>query len=142
MEAPNGEQNLSVSYALRARVLAPLSALAQQTPSPPEAPYYYGPGPWRMWGGWGDGYGWSFGWLFPFFMMLCVFFACAASIYFLFARGPYRHHWGMPGQMMGGRWSYGDPSQSALQILNERFARGETQKDEYEEKKAAILAGR
>jgi len=36
---------------------------------------------------------------------------------------------------------WGDPSHSALQILNERFARGEIQKDEYPEKKAAILSG-
>jgi uncharacterized membrane protein len=35
----------------------------------------------------------------------------------------------------------GDPSHSALQILNERYARGEIQKDEYTEKKAAILSG-
>jgi len=41
--------------------------------------------------------------------------------------------WG-PGQ------SGGDPTYSALQILNERFARGEIQKQEYEEKKAAILS--
>jgi uncharacterized membrane protein len=34
-----------------------------------------------------------------------------------------------------------DPSHSALQILNERFARGEIQKDEYAEKKAAIVSG-
>jgi uncharacterized membrane protein len=37
-------------------------------------------------------------------------------------------------------WS--DRSHSALQILNERFARGEIQKDEYGEKKVAILSGR
>ena len=36
---------------------------------------------------------------------------------------------------------WGAPSHSALQILNERFARGEIQKDEYAEKKAAILSG-
>jgi uncharacterized membrane protein len=30
---------------------------------------------------------------------------------------------------------------SALQILNERLARGEIQKDEYTDKKAAILSG-
>ena len=35
----------------------------------------------------------------------------------------------------------GDPTHSALQILNERFARGEIEKDEYEAKKAAILSG-
>jgi uncharacterized membrane protein len=43
-----------------------------------------------------------------------------------------------------GAWSSpsGDPTHSALQILNERFARGEIPKQEYEEKKAAILSGR
>jgi uncharacterized membrane protein len=46
-----------------------------------------------------------------------------------------RHHWGPPSRM------WGDPSHSALQILNERFARGEIQKNEYTEKKAAILSG-
>jgi uncharacterized membrane protein len=42
-------------------------------------------------------------------------------------------------------WSAGarrDPTQSALQILNERYAKGEIQKPEYEERKAAILSSR
>jgi uncharacterized membrane protein len=41
------------------------------------------------------------------------------------------------------RWgpSWCGPSHSALQILNDRFARGEIQKAEYEEKKVAILSG-
>jgi uncharacterized membrane protein len=37
--------------------------------------------------------------------------------------------------------SWADPTSSALQILNERFAKGEIQKAEYEDKKAAILSG-
>jgi uncharacterized membrane protein len=44
----------------------------------------------------------------------------------------------------GGHWTppwHGSPH-SALQILGERFARGEIQKEEYEERKAAILSGR
>jgi uncharacterized membrane protein len=36
---------------------------------------------------------------------------------------------------------WGDPSHSALQILNERFARSEIQKEEYTEKKGALLSG-
>jgi Short C-terminal domain len=43
-----------------------------------------------------------------------------------------------PAHMMHRPW--GNPSHSALQILNERFARGEFQKDEYAEKKAALLS--
>jgi uncharacterized membrane protein len=38
--------------------------------------------------------------------------------------------------------SSGDPAYSALQILNERFARSEIQQQEYEEKKVAILSSR
>jgi uncharacterized membrane protein len=36
----------------------------------------------------------------------------------------------------------GDRHRAPLQILAERFARGEIRKEEYEEKRAAILAGR
>lgn len=115
---------------------APLQANAQQPSQPPASPQdYYGPGPWHhMWGG---GYGWHGWWMFP-LMMLCMiaFFA----VIFFFARGLCGHgcpHLGPPSRMGGS-----DPSYSALQILNERFARGEIKKDEYTEKKATILSGR
>jgi putative membrane protein len=117
-------------------LIAPLQAIAQQ-PSQPSTPpqEYYGPGPWHhMWGG---GYGFHGWWMFP-MMILCVIIVCA--VLFLIFRGLCGHgchHWGPPSRMGGG-----DPSHSALQILNERFARGEIQKEEYADKKATILSGR
>ena len=120
-------------------VIAPLHAFAQQAPTPAPSPpdWYWRPGPWHMWG---DSYGWHFWWM-PFLMMLFMLLVCGAVIYFLFARGGWgggMHH-GPMGHMMDRMWS--PPTHSALQILNERFARGEIQKDEYEDKKAAILSG-
>ena len=118
----------------------PLQAIAQQPSQPPAPPQeYYGPGPWHhMWGG---GYGWHGWWMFP-MMMLCmiVFFAV---IFFiaraLCGRGLCGHgcHHGGPSSRTGV-----DPNFSALQILNERFARGEIQKEEYADKKTTILSGR
>ncbi len=116
-------------------LIDPLQAIAQQaTPQPPEN--YYGPSPWHMWYG---GYGWHFWWMFP--LMMLFMFMIFAVIFFL-ARGfcgHGSHQWGPPSHMMNRAW--GDPSYSALQILNERFARGEIQKEEYAEKKTAILSG-
>ncbi len=120
-------------------LIEPLQAIAQQTPAPtgPQPPQgYYWPGPGHMWG---NGYGWHNWGMFP-AMLLFVLLICAI-IFFVARRScPYgSHHWGPPSHMMNRTW--GDPSHSALQILNERFARGEIQKDEYEQKKAAILSG-
>jgi putative membrane protein len=117
-----------------------LEAIAQQSqPSTaPPQPQWYGPGPWHMWN---DGYGWHF-WLMGPMMMLFMLLICAAVLYLLFAHrssGGGMHHGGPPWHMGDRMWS--PPTHSAMQILNERFARGEIQKDEYEDKKAAILSG-
>lgn len=118
----------------------PLLALAQQTPAPP-APQYYAPywhGPGHMWGG-------GFWWGGP--LMMLGFIAVCILIVFLLSRrsggGWHHHHHHGPWHMRGGSPgpdAFGDPTYSALQILNERFARGEIQKQEYEEKKAAIIS--
>ena len=117
-----------------------LDAFAQQAPpqtSPPQ-PQWYGPGPWHMWN---DGYGWHSWWMGP-MMMLIMLLICLAVFSLLFGHRPWAGgmHRGGPPWHMGDR-SWSPPTHSALQILNERFARGEIQKDEYEDKKAAILAG-
>jgi putative membrane protein len=114
---------------------APFQAMAQQQApaTGPQPPYYYGPGPWHVWGGGG----FQFWWICP--LMLLFMLLIFGAVFFLVRRpgheGP--HHWGPPWQMMHGA----PPTHSALQILNERFARGEIQKEEYEEKKGTILSG-
>jgi putative membrane protein len=74
-------------------------------------------GPWHMWGGWG------FWWVFPLLMMvfiaMCVFF--------------------MARMLWGHGHSHGDHTGSALQILNERFARGEISKEEYENRRSVLV---
>jgi putative membrane protein len=112
----------------------PLLAFAQQ-PTGPQQPPWDWPGPWHMWSG-----GWGFWWIFPLFMLFMIIICVA--IFFLGHRlGSGPHHWG-PWQMMDRGRSWGDPTYSALQILNERFAKGEIEKQEYEEKKAVILSSR
>ena len=113
-------------------IVEPLQAIAQQAaPQPPQdylPPHnYFAHGPW-------DGYSGHFFWMFP---LMIMFFLLICGAIFFFAR--VMHHWGPPSHTMNRPW--GDPTYSALQILNERYARGEIQKDEYTEKKAAILSG-
>ena len=64
-------------------------------------------------------------------MMLFMMLICGVGVYFLSSRlssGPMDRQW--------------NTSYSALGILDERYARGEIQKEEYQERKAAILSGR
>lgn len=105
------------------------AALASAQPAP-EAPYW--PGPWHMWSG-----GWGFWWIFPLLMCFFVIAVCV-GVFLLMQRGGHAAPW----HMGAGRLPWGDdPTYSALQLLNERFARGEIQKPEYEDRKAAILSG-
>ncbi len=108
--------------------------LAQQTEQPPPWGWY---GPTHAMGG----FGWGLWWMMP-LMMLFFFLMCGVFLWVLFLRGG-AHHWGPPWHRMGGSGgSWRDPTRSALQILNERFAKGEIDKAEYEERKATILASR
>jgi putative membrane protein len=127
MEDSVMRKNLSVLPLLAFTLIRsfPAIAQAQQQPTAPPQNYYW-PGPGHMM--------WGFGWgMFP---MMLLFFVLFCIVAFFFVRG-----------CMGGthRWGpshpWGDPTHSGLQILNERFAKGEIQKEEYNERKAAILSG-
>ena len=111
-------------------VMLPLQALAQaQPPTAPQLPQWYGHGPWWMWG---DGVGWQYWWICP--LMILFMIVVFAAIFFTVRRSSGDGtHAGDP------RWR--SASHSALQILSERFARGEIAREEYEEKKTAILSG-
>jgi len=118
-------------------ITEPFQAIAQQAaPQPPQdylPPHgYFAHGPWGHYG-----YGGHF-WMFP-LMIMFFLLICGAIFFFAHRSGCCRgmHHWGPQSHSMGG-----DSTYSALQILNERFARGEIQKDEYADKKASILSGR
>jgi len=110
----------------------PLLAFSQQTQQPP----WDWHGPWHMWG-------WGFWWIFPLFMLFMLIICVAIFILGHRSGGCGHHHRG-PWQMMDRPSEPGrsdlDPTRSAIQILNERFAKGEIQTQEYEEKKAAILS--
>lgn len=109
----------------------PLTGWTQQTQPAPVGPGYQGWGmPYygHMWGG-GMGYGWS-GWGHVLFWLLLL--GVGVLIYQLARRSGDSSHTSQRN----------NPNHSALQILNERYARGEIEKAEYEEKKAAIESGR
>lgn len=94
----------------------PALATAAETPA---APYGWGPGMMWSWG-W---YGMIFG---PLFMIF--FFALAIAVVVLIVRwlaGPWPSH--QP-----------PPSRTPLDILKERFARGEIDKEEFEERRRIL----
>ena len=72
-------------------------------------------------------------WWFPMFplvfLIICVFAFLFIMLPMMMRHGPPWAHW---------RDSRDYPSTRALDILNERFARGEINKDEYDEKRRNI----
>ena len=104
--------------------LAPLliaaPALAQQQPSPGP-----GCGPWGMWH-----YGWPGMFFGPLFMLLLfagIVIAVAVVI-----------RWLVVGGSRGADPSLRLPHNTSLDILKERFARGEIDKDEFEERRKVL----
>ena len=89
---------------------------------------------------WGHAMPWpAFWWIFPlvFFVMMIVMFI------FMMRRGGMGCMWrdrmmDRPEFRDAMKRSRGERSESALEILDKRYARGEIEKQEYDEKKAAI----
>lgn len=104
--------------------LASLPALAQQTPGSGEPTYRYSPM-------WHDGWGWHHGMIFgPVVMVLMVVVAVMLAL--MVFRGAVRsqsHPWDAHGQRRMG---------DALDILEQRFARGEIDQAEFEMKRTLL----
>jgi putative membrane protein len=110
--------------------IAAFSAAAMSTPALAQSGdggrefYHHGPG--MMWGGgpWGGGYGMMFG---PLFSLLVLIAIIALVIYVL-------RHFGFAPNMPQAH----KPSNSALDILKERYARGEIDSKEFDERKRML----
>jgi len=128
-----------LSYLVTGLALSVMSlpAFAQSAPDqaarPDNPAYGYGPMMWGYRGHWRDGWGWGPGGVFhgfamALFIVFCVFALIAVIRWFSHGRyGLYGHHQGFHGR-----------GSSALDILEERFARGEIDKSEFEEKRKLL----
>jgi putative membrane protein len=76
------------------------------------------PGEHFWWGGW---------WMFPMAMPIIMIIVAVVLIYFLFGRGGYRPPWD--------RYPSGRETETPLDILKKRYARGEIKKEEFEQMK-------
>ena len=91
------------------------------------------------WPGWQTMHWHGFWWIFPLLFFVMMIVMCLLMM----RRGCTGCMW--RGRKMDGpeardamKWSGGDASESALNILDKRYASGEIDRQEYEEKKAAI----
>ena len=93
------------------------------------------------WPGWHAMQWHGFWWIFPLFFFVMMIVMCL----FMMRRGGMGCRWhdrkmDSPETRDAMKWSRGDSSESALNILDKRYASGEIDKQEYEEKKAAIIS--
>ena len=100
-----------------AAAFVPVSAWAADAPAEPYTWEHH-----MMWGG--GWYGMIFG---PLFMILVLAVVIAAAVFIV--------------RSVGGPWQGGHtppPARTAVDILKERFARGEIDKDEFEERRRVL----
>ena len=76
------------------------------------------PGEHFWWGGW---------WMFPMAMPIIMILVALVVVYFLFGRGGYRPPWD--------RYPSGRETETPLDILKKRYARGEIKKEEFDQMK-------
>ena len=111
-----------------------LIAFTSSFAADPETPQPY-PGPgWVM-------HGAGFWWIFPLFFIVLMIVMCV----FMIRGGGMGCMWrdrrmGSPESHDLTKRSEGKSAESAMDILNKRYARGEIDRQEYEEKKAAITS--
>jgi len=91
------------------------------------------------WPWWHEAHGHSFWWIFPLMFFVMMIVMCI----FMMRRGGMGCMWrdrmmDRPEFRDAMKRGWGERSESALEILDKRYAQGEIEKQEYEEKKAAI----
>ncbi|MDL0431771.1 SHOCT domain-containing protein [Marinobacter sp. TBZ242] len=75
-------------------------------------------------------FGWGGWWLFPVVMPIVMVVVLGILIYFVFGRGGPRPPWSND---FDGSSSHHKDSESAMEILKKRYARGEITREEFEE---------